>query len=71
MNPKLLNLEGVLLSHQGLPKLNQRAVAKQMSCVRCQGIKRCNCKEICLSQVCSCFKIGVKCTSACHEGNEK
>ena len=71
VNPKLLNLDGVLLSHQGLLKLNERAAAKQMSHVEGQGVKRCNCKGICLSRVCSCFKNGVKCTSAFHKQNKK
>ena len=35
-NPKLLHLDRVLLSCQGLPKLNEKAAAKQMSLV---GVK--------------------------------
>ena len=28
----------------------------------------CNCKSKCLTKRCKCFKVGVKCTSRCHNG---
>ena len=68
-NPKLLNLEGVLDSYQGLPKFGERQAARQMSIAGGQGVKRCNCKGICLSKLCSCFKNGSKCAPACHKGS--
>ena len=71
VDPKLVNLDGVLTFYQGLPKLNERAAARQMSLVCGQGITRCNCEGVCLTKNCSCFKVGRKCTPQCHKRNKK
>ena len=51
--------------------MNEQAAAKQMSLVREQGVKRCDCKGGCKTKVCSYYKLGIKCTSECHKGNSK
>ena len=71
LNPKLVNLDRVLLSYQGLPKLNKQAAAKQMLLVRGQGVKCCNCKGSCKTRVCSYYELGLKCKSQCYKGNSK
>ena len=62
VDPKLANLDGVLTSYQGLPKVNERAAARKMPLAGGQGIRRCNCKGVCLTKHCSCFMVGRKCT---------
>ena len=47
LNLKLVDLDGILFNHEGLPKHNERAAAKQMSLVRGQGVKHYNCKGSC------------------------
>ena len=71
LNPKLVDLDGVVLNYQGLPKMNEQAAAKQMSLVRGQSVKCCNCKGRCNTRICSGYKLGIKCVSECHEGNSK
>ena len=71
LNPKLVNLNGVLLNFQGLPKMNEQAATKQMLLVRGKRIKYYDCKGSCEARAYSCYKLGVKCTSECHKENIK
>ena len=70
VDPKLINLDGVLMCYQGSPKLYERVAARHISHEGGQGIKRCNCRGICLNKQCSCFKAGGKCTPHCHKSND-
>ena len=69
VDPKVIALDGVLTSYQGLPQLHKRSAARHMLNAGGQGIKRCNCRGAYSNKQCFYFKAGRKCAPRCYKSN--
>ena len=71
VTPKLLGLEDVFQSHEGMAEISVRQAISQRSLHGKQGMRRCDCKGDCQTSRCSCFRSGHICNSRCHMSNNK
>jgi hypothetical protein len=71
VTPKLMGLEEVLQTHEGMAEISVRQALSHRSLHGRQGMRRCDCKGDCQTSRCSCFRSGHKCNSRCHRSNSK
>ena len=66
---KVVDLDTVLNTYHGLPKMGERKSYTQLSIVRVQGMRRYNCKVERVTSRYSCRKSNRSCANYCHKWN--
>ena len=66
---EVLGLKDIFESWRGKHEISQREAAASTSLVGGQGVTKCGCKVgQCQTKKCTCFSVGVFCSSRCHGG---
>jgi hypothetical protein len=65
----LMGLENVYQQWAGMEKISKREAARALSIIGGQGFVKCTCKGKCLTNSCTCKRLGRICNSRCHKGN--
>ncbi len=72
-NVALLGLTEALIGWSTMSEISEQEASRNQSLVGGQGKGTviCNCKSACRTNMCSCFKAGHRCSSACDRNNRK
>ena len=66
----LMGLKDAFEGWTGMPKISERKASRSTSIVGGQGVVKCDCRGLCDTRRCKCFKADRKCNSRCHRNND-